>query len=129
MNTAQDVEPAAPPPANTRSVGNRMAAVQSAPAQADAGTIPEAPAGTGQFFVQIGARNDQAQALAAFNGMQQKYASVLGNYSPSVRKADLGDKGIWYRLRVGPFTDKPGADKLCEDLKTAGWKQCFTVKD
>ena len=92
-------------------------------------SIPEAAGGTGGFFVQVGARNDQAQAMSAFTAMQQKYASVIGNYSPSVRKVDLGEKGIWYRLRVGPFTSKEEADKLCDGLKTSGWKQCFSVKD
>lgn len=130
-NTETDAaEPATPPSRNLRPASapqQRVAAL--APQSAPQAAIPETTGGTGAFFVQIGARNDQAQALAAFNGMQQKYASVLGNYSPSVQKADLGERGIWYRLRVGPFQDKAGADKLCEDLKTAGWKQCFSVKD
>ena len=81
------------------------------------------------MFVQIAARNDQAAAMAAFADLQQKYASVLGNHSPSVRKVDLGEKGVWYRLMVGPMPSKADADKLCEDLKTAGMKSCFSRKE
>jgi cell division protein FtsN len=61
--------------------------------------------------------------------MQQKFASVLGNHAPSVRKADLGDKGVWYRLMVGPLETKADADQLCEQLKTAGMKGCFSRKE
>ena len=81
------------------------------------------------MFVQIAARNDQAAAMAAFADLQQKYAGVLGNHSPSVRKVDLGEKGVWYRLLVGPMPSKPDADKLCEELKAAGMKGCFSRKE
>ena len=67
--------------------------------------------------------------MAAFATMQQKYAGVLGNHSPSVRKVDLGDKGVWFRLLVGPMETKADADQLCEQLKTAGMKSCFSRKD
>lgn len=81
------------------------------------------------MFVQIAARNDQAAAMAAFADLQQKYAGVLGAHSPSVRKVDLGEKGVWYRLLVGPMPSKPDADKLCEELKAAGMKGCFSRKE
>jgi cell division protein FtsN len=113
-------------------------APQAAPAQPRqqvAAVAPAAPIATASaggdsgMFVQIAARNDQAAAMAAFADLQQKYASVLGNHSPSVRKVDLGEKGVWYRLMVGPMPSKADADKLCEDLKTAGMKSCFSRKE
>jgi cell division protein FtsN len=96
---------------------------------AQAPQIVESAGGAGSYFVQIAARNDQEAAVAAFVGLQQKYAGVLGNYSPSVRKVDLGDKGVWYRLLVGPVESKTEADELCERLKGAGMKSCFSRKD
>jgi hypothetical protein len=96
---------------------------------AQAPQIVESAGGAGSYFVQIAARNDQEAAVAAFAGLQQKYAGVLGNYSPSVRKVDLGDKGVWYRLLVGPVESKTEADELCERLKGAGMKSCFSRKD
>ena len=114
-------ETTATPPA----AGRRVAALASQTQP----VVTESTGGSGNFFVQVGARNVQEDAMKAFAVMQQKYASVLGNYQPSVRKVDLAEKGIWYRLRVGPFTSKDDAEKLCNDLKTAGWKQCFSVKD
>lgn len=116
---------AAPAPAAPRQT--RTATV--APSTAAAPAVSDAAGGTGNFFVQIAARNDQDAAMAAFASLQQKYASVLGNHSPSVRKVDLGEKGVWYRLLVGPIESKTEADQLCDQLKTAGMKSCFARKD
>ncbi len=91
--------------------------------------ITEAAGGSGAFFVQIAARNDQEAAVAAFATLQQKYAPVIGGHAPSVRKVDLGAKGVWYRLLVGPMASKEDADALCEQLKGAGMKSCFSRKD
>jgi cell division protein FtsN len=97
--------------------------------QAQSPQIAESAGGSGAFFVQIAARNDQEAAVAAFATLQQKYSGVIGNYSPSVRKVDLGAKGVWYRLLVGPVDSKSDADGLCERLKGAGLKSCFSRKD
>jgi len=45
--------------------------------------------------------------------MQQKYPTLLANYRPMVQKADLGAKGVWYRMRIGPISDEETATKLC----------------
>jgi cell division protein FtsN len=44
-----------------------------------------------------------------------------------VQKADLGSKGVWYRLQIGPMTNKTTASKLCEDLKSQGLPECLVV--
>lgn len=85
--------------------------------------------GSDAYFVQIGARNDAEAASEAFKTLQQRYASVIGNYSPSLRKADLGAKGVWYRLWVGPVDNKVEAEALCEQLKQAGMQACLVRKD
>jgi cell division protein FtsN len=59
--------------------------------------------------------------------MQQKYPSLLAPYRPLVQKADLGTKGVWYRLQIGPMTSKTTASKLCEDLKSQGLPECLVV--
>lgn len=88
-----------------------------------------AVSGSGTYFVQIGARNDPQAATEAFKTLQKRYASVIGNYPPSLRKADLGSKGIWYRLWVGPVDTKGQAEALCEQLIQAGMKACLVRKD
>jgi hypothetical protein len=51
----------------------------------------------------------------------------LAGLTPSVVKADLGEKGTFYRLRAGPVVDKPTAEGLCSSLagRNVG---CIVVK-
>jgi len=44
-----------------------------------------------------------------------------------VQKADLGAKGVWYRLRIGPIVDKTAAAKLCGQLKSQGHPDCLVM--
>ncbi len=124
-----------PTPSEPEATDQQPQTAAQRPAQRVASAAQQAPqitelaGASGAYFVQIAARNDQAAAIAAFASLQQKYASVLGNYSPSVRKVDLGDKGVWFRLLVGPIDNKNDADQLCERLKGAGMKGCFARKD
>ena len=80
---------------------------------------------SGQYVVQVAARKTQTEALAEFADMQQKYPTLLRNYRPIIERTDLGSKGIWYRLRVGPLEQKTGAASLCEKLKSAGMLSCL----
>ncbi len=77
------------------------------------------------YFVQIAARRDQTSALAAFADLQQKYPTILDGLAPTIKRADLGDKGIWYRLWVGPMDTRGNAQDVCEQLKQAGLGGCF----
>lgn len=102
--------------------------VTPAPQQTAALATPQiaapALAGTG-FIVQVAARRNQSDALEAFANLQQKYPTILGAYGPLIQRADLGEKGIWYRLRVGPMNSKESASDVCKKLKVAGLKSCI----
>jgi hypothetical protein len=37
-----------------------------------------------------------------------------------IKRADLGDKGTYYRAMVGPFSTREQAIQLCGSLKAAG---------
>ena len=45
-----------------------------------------------------------------------------------VRRADLGDKGIYYRALVGPFASMEQAAGMCSNLKAAGGN-CIVQKN
>ena len=110
--------------------------VQAAPAApqqvaaagpAAAPAAPAAPAADSKYVVQLGSNKSQTEALASFADVQQKHSSLLGTYQPIVRKADLGAKGVWYRLQVGPMADKDAAYKLCGQLKAQGHGDCLVM--
>jgi len=52
---------------------------------------------------------------------------VLGSRAPVIKKADLGEKGIYYRAMVGPFGSTEEASQFCGSLKTAGG-QCVVQR-
>jgi len=105
---------AAPDPAPTR-----MAATNP---------VQTAPSGGGGYLVQVSSQKNESDAQASFRMMQGKYPSVLGSRSASVRRVDLGDKGVFYRAMVGPFGSSGEAAQLCESLKTAGG-QCVIQRN
>ena len=76
-------------------------------------------------MVQVTSRTSQTSALTAFADMQARYPKLLGSYGPDIQRADLGAKGVWYRLRVGPLNSRTAALDLCEQLKKAGHSGCF----
>jgi cell division septation protein DedD len=96
------------------------------PQQTAAATAQAAAAPT-KYVVQVGSKKNQTDALASFADMQQKYPALLANYRPMVQKADLGAKGTWYRLRIGPIADKTAANKLCSQLKSQGLPDCLVM--
>jgi cell division protein FtsN len=75
--------------------------------------------------LQIGAFENEAAATSAWTRFRTLYDSA-GTLSPDVQKVDLGAKGIWYRLRAGPFADRPTAVDVCTKLKAQG-ATCFVT--
>ncbi len=66
-------------------------------------------------------------ALRKFADMQEKYGSVLQNKTPDVQEANLGAKGTYHRLVVGPPGSRAQASTLCSNLKAAGYKDCWVM--
>jgi hypothetical protein len=112
-------------PATQQSSGRDFAALQEPAAPRTA----NASGGASGYFVQVGARNDPDAANNAIGPMQQKYGSIIGSYNLEVRKADLGQKGVWYRMMFGPVPSKEEGDQLCQQLTGAGLKGCLTRKE
>jgi hypothetical protein len=82
---------------------------------------------SGAFVLQIGAFPSQADADAAWKTYKAKHAALLADANDDVQQADLGDKGIWYRLRVTGFPSKDVAAAMCDRLKADGGS-CFLGK-
>lgn len=91
------------------------APVEETPSPAAAAT----PASSGDYVVQLAAFRDEPAARDAFKNLQSKYPELLGSRSVDIQRADLGEKGIYYRLRAG-YMDKAAADGLCASLEARG---------
>jgi cell division septation protein DedD len=90
------------------------------------------PAPTGAGFVAVlasvpASSNSRINALQKFADMQQKYGSLLQDKTPDVQEANLGDKGTYHRLLVGPPGSRDSANSLCTQLKAQGYSDCWVT--
>jgi cell division septation protein DedD len=85
------------------------------------------PTAASGFLVQLSATGSQEEAEATYSRLQERYASVLGALEPNIQRADLGEKGIYYRVRVGPWDERDQAIGVCEALKSAG-ADCYVTQ-
>ena len=69
--------------------------------------------------LQIGAFQNEDGAHAASKEFHSRHGDVHG-LTTSIKKIDLGAKGIWYRVRLGPFADSAVAKTACTELKVHG---------
>ena len=74
---------------------------------------------SGVWQVQLISSPNMSAVDRAWKDLQRKY-SVLQALPHEVETADLGAKGLFYRLKVGAFVDRGDADKLCNTIKNSG---------
>ena len=54
------------------------------------------------------------------------HAELLAGVEASIREADLGERGTWHRVQLGPFA-RSAANTLCSQLKSRG-QDCLVVR-
>jgi cell division septation protein DedD len=110
------------PPAETRTRVADTNPLQAAPA------APAAATSGGGYLVQVSSQRNEADAQASYRALQGKFPAVLGSHSPVIKRADLGEKGVYYRAMVGPFGTPDEASQFCGSLKSAGG-QCVIQRN
>jgi len=115
LDTSDD-EVEVPAPATT----SVTAASTTRPAPTTSAPAASGSAISGTHVVQVGAFRSNDEAMAQWSRMQTKLGDYLNGKAPDVEVADLGDRGTYYRLRVGPFSSSDGAKTYCAGLKERG---------
>ena len=69
------------------------------------------------FQVQLAAVRNQLAAQNEWQRLKTRHSVLLGKLSSRIVRADLGAKGIYFRLRAGPLIDRGSAKKLCKELQ------------
>jgi hypothetical protein len=82
---------------------------------------------SGPYAVQVTSQRSEADAQASFRSLQQQFPSVLGSRQPVIRRADLGERGTYYRAQI-PFASQSEANDFCSSLKAAGG-QCVIARN
>ena len=86
----------------------------SAPPQPPAG---QAPAKAGGTRLQLASVRSEEAARQEWERIKRKNPDILGSLSAAPIRADLGDKGIYYRIQTAPVADPAAAERLCNQLK------------
>jgi hypothetical protein len=88
--------------------------------------VPRGPATP--EYLQIASYPSQELAEKALRNFQIEHGDLAGVFLPDIKKADLGAKGVWYRLRLGPFPGITTAAEACEKMKKEGLTCLITAR-
>jgi cell division septation protein DedD len=59
----------------------------------------------------------EAEARKEWERLLRANSDLLGSLSPSIVRANLGAKGVVYRVQAGPLANAAAASELCGKLK------------
>jgi hypothetical protein len=127
-NAPLSLSPQAAEPAPAPVAEPRTHVALNNPVQITPSSSPSATASGGGYLVQVSSQRNEADAQASYRVLQGKFPAVLGSHAALIKRADLGDKGVYYRAMVGPFGSPDEASQFCGSLKTAGG-QCVVQRN
>lgn len=76
--------------------------------------------------IQMASLPNEEAAWNEWKRISQEFKDQVGDLTAAVETADLGQKGIYYRLQAGPFETLAAAKERCGRLKEAGL-DCLVV--
>jgi hypothetical protein len=79
-----------------------------------------------KFRIQIAALRSEASAEDYWQRSSTKRPDLMASLSHYIVQADVGDRGLYYRLQLGNFEQRSAALSLCQDLQQTGLS-CFVV--
>ena len=106
------------------------AATTAAPAAPIAGRpqIAAAPnfAANGPYVAQVAALQSEEAVNAAWTRLTSRAPQLFAPARLDVERADLGQRGIYFRVRAGYFADRANATRFCDRIKQMG-QDCIVV--
>ncbi|MCF8474180.1 MAG: SPOR domain-containing protein [Emcibacter sp.] len=79
------------------------------------------------FRIQLASFRTEKSAAQAFQKLMNKLSNLLKGKESAIEYADLGEKGIFWRLQLKSFDTKNQAEAFCGELKENG-QDCYVVK-
>lgn len=119
-DAAQDGPQAAPSRAPSLAEATRPTPANAASVTPARTNTASGGALSGSHLVQVGAFRSNEEAAAQWSRMQSRLGEYLDGKSPDVERADLGERGVYHRLRIGPFGSSGEARTYCTGLKERG---------
>lgn len=81
----------------------------------------------GAYLVQIAAFRKMEAAERAWNAALASQEDLFRGARQDIQRADLGNRGVFFRLRAGAFGSRAAAGEFCSALKESG-RDCIVVK-
>ena len=139
VEKAEPIKPIAPPPApEPQPAAAPSEAISLAPPPApvvkEEIVVPSAPKPTPQpaakaeikptpatssasgFMVQLSALKTEDDAKAEWSRVVKQNGEILDGLSMNIQRADLGSKGVFWRLRAAYLPDRKSAEEICSKL-------------
>ncbi len=123
------VAPSPPPtaqPSSSKPIAkpNVLAAIPATPKLA----VPAAAAAVKRpYTVQFASLKSRAAANREWSRLKTRFAGLLGAFEPSIRRATVARRGVFFRLRAGEFTTRGAARKLCAAIQ-AKRQSCLVIR-
>jgi hypothetical protein len=81
----------------------------------------------GGYRLQIGAVRSEALAQQEWDRLKKAQKDLLAGISAGWTRADLGERGMFYRILAGPIGDPAAAARICGELKKRSVR-CIVVR-
>ena len=80
----------------------------------------------GDYFVQLASVKSDQSARKEWVRLQKVHAELLGDLALDVQRADLGDRGIFYRIRMTRFM-RSGVERSMAEVRRAAERRASSA--
>jgi cell division septation protein DedD len=87
--------------------------------ESQAAALPAAEASRG-IRLQLAAVPNESDVEGEWQRLRKRIGAPIAGRDLLVERADLGTKGVYYRLQIGPFASRQEAERICQDIKASG---------
>ena len=74
-------------------------------------------AAAGGYLVQLASMGSPEMAQQHWELLRARHAELLGDMTLIVEEANLGTRGTYYRIQIGPFPNEATAEDMCWQIK------------
>lgn len=108
-------------------------AAADAEAPPPAGGAPQLPAApqfvsNGPYVAQLAALQSEAAVDQAWRRLSSRAPQLFAQARLDTERADLGQRGIYYRIRAGYFADRANASRFCDRIRQMGQDCIVTAR-
>lgn len=81
----------------------------------------------GPYVAQIAALRSQAAVDPAWARLSSRAPELFASARLDIERADLGQRGVYYRVRAGYFADMENVTRFCDRIRAMG-QDCIAVR-